>query len=76
MNTIILATLENTIQASILRDVLENEGIESFVRNEILSSVFGNVQGFQVEVLVFEEDYDKALEIFKRGFPDLEEGEE
>lgn len=71
MKTITLAILDNSFQANILQGVLSNEGIESFLRNEILSSVFSNISGFQVEIEVFEKDYEKAMEILKRGFPDL-----
>lgn len=71
MKTILLATLDNSFQANVLQGVLKNEGIESFTKNEVLSSVFGNISGFQMEILVFEKDYEKAMEIFKKGFPQL-----
>lgn len=71
MKTVLLATLDNSFQANILQNVLENEGIESFTKNEVLSSVFGNISGFQMEVLVYEKDYEKAVEILKKGFPHL-----
>lgn len=71
MKTILLATLDNSFQANVLQGALKNEGIESFTKNEVLSSVFGNISGFQMEILVFEKDYEKAMEIFKKGFPQL-----
>lgn len=71
MKTILLATLDNRFQANVLQGALKNEGIESFTKNEVLSSVFGNISGFQMEILVFEKDYEKAMEIFKKGFPQL-----
>lgn len=71
MKTILLTTLDNSFQANVLQGALKNEGIESFTKNEILSSVFGNISGFQMEILVFEKDYEKAMEIFKKGFPQL-----
>ncbi len=70
MKTITLASLDN-FQASILRDVLHNEGIESFTKNENLSSIYPGIPVFQIEVEVLEEDYPKAREILKKGFPDL-----
>jgi len=73
MKTVYLATLDNSIQACILQSALQNEGIESFMKNEILSSVI-NAPGFQIEVEVFEEDYAKALEVLKNGFPYLVNG--
>jgi len=73
MDTILLATPRDNIQASMLRDVLSNEGIESFTKNEILSSVFANISGFEIEIYVFEKDFDKAREILMEGFPELVE---
>lgn len=74
MKTVYLATLENSSQASILQSALINEGIESFLRNEILSTVI-NTPGFQIEIEVLEEDYEKALEVLRNGFPYLVDGE-
>jgi hypothetical protein len=70
MKTVYLATLENSSQASIVQSALINEGIESFLKNEILSTVI-NTPGFQIEIEVAEEDYEKALEVLKNGFPYL-----
>ena len=73
MKTVHLATLPNGFQAYLLKDLLSQEGIVSFMKNETISSVY-NIPGFEIEVLVFEEDYEKAKEIYERGFPDsLEE---
>ena len=71
MKTIVLTTLPNNYQASILKDILFNEGIVSFLRNETLSTVFSNISGFQIQILVFEKDYEKAFDILKKGFPEL-----
>ena len=71
METVILATLDNSFQANILKDALHNEGIISFMRNENISSVLNFIPGFQIEILVFEEDYEKARDIFEKGFPHL-----
>lgn len=71
MKTVLLSALENSFQASVLRDVLSNEGIESFLRNETLSGILGNIPNFQIEIFVFEDDYEKASEILKNAFPQL-----
>ena len=71
METILLSTVDNNLQASLLQSALRNEGIESFLRNEHLSTVFGNIPGFQIEIYVFESDYEKAKEVLKNGFPEL-----
>ena len=56
METILLSTADNNVQASLLQSALRNEGIESFLKNEIY---------------VFESDYEKAKEVLKNGFPEL-----
>lgn len=71
METILLSTADNNVQASLLQSALRNEGIESFLKNEHLSTVFGNIPGFQIEIYVFESDYEKAKEVLKNGFPKL-----
>ena len=71
METILLSTADNNVQASLLQSALRNEGIESFLKNEHLSTVFGNIPGFQLEIYVFESDYEKAKEVLKNGFPEL-----
>ena len=70
MKTIILTTLPNSYQAFILKDILQNKGIVSFFRNETISSVC-NSPGFQIEILVLEEDYEKAIDVFEEVFPYL-----
>ena len=70
MKTVYLVTLDSAYQASILQSLLQDEGVESFTKNEVLSSVL-SIPGFQIEVEVFEEDYEKALGILKEGFPYL-----
>lgn len=72
MKTVFLATLDNSSQAGILQGALRNEGIESFMRNEVISSVL-NTPGFQIEIEVLEKDYEKAMEILIKGFPYLDE---
>lgn len=71
MEMILLSTADNNVQASLLQSALRNEGIESFLKNEHLSTVFGNIPGFQIEIYVFESDYEKAKEVLKNGFPEL-----
>ena len=71
METILLSTADNNVQASLLQSAFRNEGIESFLKNEHLSTVFGNIPGFQIEIYVFESDYEKAKEVLKNGFPEL-----
>lgn len=46
MKTVFLSTLDNSFQAGLLKDLLMNEGIESFFKNENMSTVLGNIPGF------------------------------
>ena len=70
MKTVYLTTTDNNVQASLLQNALQNEGIVSFLKNENMATVL-NTPGFQIEVEVFEEDYEKAMNILKQGFPYL-----
>ncbi|WP_347394968.1 DUF2007 domain-containing protein [Parabacteroides leei] len=71
MKTVFLSTLENSFQAGLLKDLLINEGIESFFKNENIANVLGNISGFQLEIYVFEKDYERAKEILKEALPQL-----
>lgn len=71
MKTVFLSTLENSFQAGLLKDLLINEGRESFFKNENISNVLGNISGFQLEIYVFEKDYERANEILKEALPQL-----
>lgn len=71
METVFLSTLDNSFQAGLLKDLLMNEGIESFFKNENMSTVLGNIPGFQLEIYVFEKDYERSLEILREALPEL-----
>lgn len=71
MKTVFLSTLDNSFQAGLLKDLLMNEGIESFFKNENMSTVLGNIPGFQLDIYVFEKDYERAQEILKEALPEL-----
>ena len=72
MKTIHLATVPNSFQAYLLKDILSQEGIVSFLKNETISSVY-NILGMEMEVFVFEDDYERAKEIYEKGFPNYQE---
>lgn len=73
MKTVTLVIANNSFQASVLQDRLTNEGIEHFEKNEFISTVLPNTPGFQIEIAVYEKDYEKAREILKEAFPQLVE---
>lgn len=70
MRTVRLATLDNIMQAQMLCDLLENEGIMATQRNGAMATVL-NTPGFQVEVEVDEQDYERALQCLREAFPYL-----
>lgn len=63
-----LATLDNSMQTQMLCDLLSNEGIETIVKNQVLTSV---IPGFQEEVYVLSDDYEQALRLMRKAFPYL-----
>lgn len=68
MTTEVLTTFPNSIDANLLKNQLENEGIESFLINENFSDLFPvyyNVLGGGVQVVVKREDLARAREIAK-----------
>ena len=45
METILLSTADNNVQASLLQSALRNEGIESFLKKEVLKNGFPELVG-------------------------------
>ena len=72
MKTVYLTTVVNGFQAHLLKDILSQEGIVSFTKNETIYSVY-SIPGMDIEVFVFEDDYERAREIYEKGFPPYEE---
>lgn len=67
MKTVLLKTCVNAIQAHILQGALANEGIESMLQDENISTVLSNMPGFETRILVFEDDYERALKILEEN---------
>lgn len=70
MKTVILTTFRSDVRAHMLQDMLKNAGIESMLQGENTAQVLAYIPGMEIQVLVFEEDYERAREILKAGFPD------
>jgi hypothetical protein len=61
-----LTTVSNSIDATLLQHRLERAGIRSFVTNENISAMlphFNGILGQGIQVMVGEEDYEKARAI-------------
>ena len=67
--TVKLITCDDAFRAHLIQGALENEGIPSVIHNENTSNVMrgfvSNLSG--VDVLVYEADYQKALDLLERN---------
>lgn len=70
MKTVILTTFRSDVRAHMLQDILKNEGIESMLQGEFTAQVLSYIPGMGIQVLVFEKDYERALEILRTSFPE------
>lgn len=71
MKTVTLITLYDNVRAHMLQDFLKNEGIESILQGELSAQVTASfIPGLGISVLVFEEDYDRAMKVLKESFPE------
>jgi hypothetical protein len=61
----VVAKYSDVYQAHIVRGMLENEGIECEVVNENLPFLGMGVAGFDVRIIVNDEDYDRAKAIIE-----------
>ncbi len=69
MKTVILTTFANNIEAHMLQDILKNEGIDSMLQSELTNQVLSALQGFGIQILVSEDDLERAQAILKNAFP-------
>lgn len=69
MKTVKLFTCDDAFQARVVQGALENEGIASVLHNENTSAVLrGYVSEITgVDIFVYEEDYDKALDLLEQN---------
>ncbi len=66
MNTAILTTCNNAVEANLIKGMLENNGIECFLTNENFSGLMPNYNGIMgsgVQVIIDENDMDRAKEL-------------
>ena len=70
MKTVTLTSFRDNVQAHMLQDILKNEGIESMLQGELANPVMSPLYNLQVQVLVFEDDLERAEAILKEAFPE------
>jgi hypothetical protein len=66
MTTVRLTTCENSFEASLIKNKLEQEGIECFLTNENFTSLFPNYSGILgtgVHIMIEDKDYDRAIKL-------------
>lgn len=57
----ILTSCKNAFEAEVVKNALADMGIESILQGENISTIYGGIDAFAVNVLVEEKDYEKAL---------------
>ena len=69
MKTVRLITCDDAVQAHIIQGALKNEDISSLLHNENMSTIMrgytSEISG--VDVLVYEEDYNRAVDLLERN---------
>jgi hypothetical protein len=53
-----------------LQDILKNEVIDSMLQNELTNQVMSPLANLGIQVLVFEDDLERAKVILKEAFPE------
>ena len=70
MKTVRLTSFQDNVQAHMLQDILKDQGIESMLHGELTNQVMTALRGFDIDVLVFEKDLERAQAILKEAFPE------
>ena len=69
MKTVILTSFPNSAEAHMLQDLLKNEGIDSILQGEYINQIMGPLRSFGVQVVVYDDDLERAQIILKKSFP-------
>lgn len=69
MKTVRLTSFQNNVQAHMLQDILNDQGIESMLQGELTNQVLSPLANIGIVVLVFENDLERAQTILKEAFP-------
>ncbi len=68
-NTILFDSFSDPVSAHILRSKFEDAGIHSFLKGEN-SHLYSQI-AVPIEVWIYEQDLDKALQVFHKEYPGL-----
>ena len=70
MKTVTLTSFRDNVQAHMLQDILNEAGIESMLQGELTNQVMSPLANIGIQVLVFEDDKERAEAILKEAFPE------
>lgn len=70
MTTATLTSFTNNVQAHMLQDILKDAGITSMLQGELTNQVLSPLANLGIQILVFEDDLERAKEILAKAFPD------
>lgn len=68
MATIRLTTCSNTIDANMIKNILENEGISCFLTNENFTSLmpgYNGMLGSGIQIMIDEKDFENAKKLIE-----------
>ncbi len=58
-----IANCKDTFEGEVVKGLLADNGIDCYLQNETMSQIYGGIQAMEVDVLVAEEDAEKAKEL-------------
>jgi len=58
-----ITSCRDNFEAEVVKGMLAANGIECYLQNEIMSQVYGGIQAMEINVMVLEEDAEKAREL-------------
>lgn len=67
----LLTSCNNTFEAELLKGRLESEGIPCVLQGETMNLVYGGISAMPINLLVREEDLEKALEVINSDEEEL-----
>ncbi len=67
----LLTACNNTFEAELMKGRLESEGIPCVLQGETMNLVYGGISAMPINLLVREEDLEKALEVINSDEEEL-----
>lgn len=66
-----ISSCKNAFEGELVKGMLADNGIECYLQNETMSQLYGGIQAMEINVLVQEEDAEKAMELLNTR-PEME----